>query len=67
MVPSSSGQDGALSRRRQGFDSPWDYQNRGVAQSGSAPALGAGCRRFESGHPDQFSFLRYLEFEGAIS
>jgi len=27
---------------------------RGVAQSGSAPALGAGCRRFESSHPDQF-------------
>lgn len=22
-------------------------------RSGSAPALGAGCRRFESGHPDQ--------------
>ena len=26
---------------------------RGVAQSGSAPALGAGCRRFESCLPDQ--------------
>ncbi len=25
---------------------------RGVAQSGSAPALGAGGRRFESCHPD---------------
>ena len=25
---------------------------RGVAQSGSAPALGAGCRGFESLHPD---------------
>lgn len=25
----------------------------GVAQSGSAPALGAGCRGFESLHPDQ--------------
>ena len=25
---------------------------RGVAQFGSAPALGAGCRRFESCHPD---------------
>ena len=25
---------------------------RGVAQSGSAPALGAGCREFESLHPD---------------
>ncbi len=26
MVPSSSGQDTALSRRRHGFDSRWDYQ-----------------------------------------
>ena len=25
---------------------------RGIAQSGSAPALGAGCREFESLHPD---------------
>jgi hypothetical protein len=25
---------------------------RDVAQLGSAPALGAGCRRFESCHPD---------------
>jgi len=29
--------------------------NQGVAQSGSAPALGAGGRRFESCCPDQFS------------
>ena len=28
--------------------------HRGVAQSGSAPALGAGGRRFESVRPDQF-------------
>ena len=27
---------------------------RDVAQPGSAPALGAGCRRFESCHPDHF-------------
>src|SRR6476659_7037721 len=27
---------------------------RGVAQPGSAPALGAGGRRFESGRPDHF-------------
>lgn len=25
-LPSSSGQDAALSRRKQGFDSPWEYQ-----------------------------------------
>ena len=30
-----------------------DPRFRGVAQSGSAPALGAGCRGFESLHPDQ--------------
>ena len=29
--------------------------NRGIAQSGSAPALGAGCREFESLYPDQLS------------
>jgi hypothetical protein len=31
--------------------------NRGIAQSGSAPALGAGCREFESLYPDQFSII----------
>ena len=30
-------------------------QRRDVAQFGSAPALGAGCRRFESCHPDHFA------------
>ena len=30
-------------------------RSRGVAQSGSAPALGAGCRGFESLHPDHIS------------
>ena len=29
------------------------FGRRDVAQSGSAPALGAGCRRFESCRPDQ--------------
>ena len=28
---------------------------RGVTQPGSVPALGAGCREFESLHPDQKS------------
>ena len=27
-----------------------------MAQLGSAPALGAGSRRFESSHPDHFKF-----------
>ena len=30
------------------------YKYRGIAQPGSAPALGAGCREFESLYPDQF-------------
>ncbi len=30
---------------------------RGIAQSGSAPALGAGCREFESLYPDQITFI----------
>ena len=29
-------------------------QQRGIAQPGSAPALGAGCRGFKSLYPDQF-------------
>ena len=33
---------------------------RGVAQSGRAPALGAGCRQFESGYPDYRSKGRGL-------
>ena len=36
---------------------------RGVAQSGSAPALGAGCRGFESLLPDHFFFWLPLEEE----
>ena len=32
---------------------------RGVAQPGSAPGLGPGCRRFESCHPD----IRYFKGE----
>ena len=32
-------------------------RHRGLAQSGSAPALGAGCRGFESLIPDQPHFL----------
>jgi hypothetical protein len=33
--------------------------SRGVAQSGSAPALGAGGREFESRRPDQPSHKGY--------
>ena len=36
-----------------------DVQRRDVAQFGSAPALGAGCRRFESCHPDH-SIARHV-------
>ena len=30
---------------------------RGIAQPGSAPALGAGCREFESLYPDHLKLL----------
>jgi hypothetical protein len=30
---------------------------RGIAQSGSAPALGAGCRGFESLYPDHLALV----------
>jgi hypothetical protein len=36
---------------RDGYDAHSNYL-RGIAQSGSAPALGAGCRGFESLYPD---------------
>jgi putative transposase len=39
---------------------------RGVAQPGSAPALGAGGRRFESGRPDHFSRLNWPTREGKV-
>ena len=34
---------------------------RGLAQSGSAPALGAGCRGFESLIPDQPHSKHFVE------
>ncbi len=34
--------------------SPVRGANRSIAQSGSAPALGAGCREFESLYSDHF-------------
>ena len=33
----------------------FQHPNRGVAQPGSAPALGAGSRRFKSSRPDQLN------------
>ena len=36
---------------------------RGIAQSGSAPALGAGCREFESLYPDQiFACIGFFQY-----
>ncbi len=35
------------------FAAGLDSCDRGIAQPGSAPALGAGCREFESLYPDQ--------------
>ena len=42
---------------------------RDVAQFGSASALGAGCRRFESYHPDLYpssTLQRVLHFAGNL-
>jgi hypothetical protein len=44
---------GIGARFRGGLDSRKSHC-RGVAQPGSAPALGAGGREFESRRPDQF-------------
>ena len=51
---SSVGRATALQAVGQGFEPPSLHQTlyRGLAQSGSAPALGAGGRRFESYIPD---------------
>ncbi len=42
--------------------SPVRGANRSIAQSGSAPALGAGCREFESLYSDHF--YRHLVMVG---
>src|SRR6266851_7162752 len=42
----------ALRRTAQAHISRALLRFRGVAQPGRAPALGAGCRRFESSRPD---------------
>ncbi len=39
---------------------------RGIAQSGSAPALGAGCREFESLYPDQIYKGNVLKDNGSM-
>ena len=39
-------------------EKPLVSRDRGVAQPGSASALGAEGRRFESSHPDQFYGIR---------
>ena len=39
-------------------------EQRDVAQFGSAPALGAGCRRFKSCHPNESSVvLQHAELD----
>src|SRR5207245_2781253 len=42
------------------------HQSRGVAQPGSAPALGAGGRRFKSYRPDQYLLYFQPPREAAI-
>ena len=41
------------------------WSGRGVAQPGSAPALGAGSRRFKSSRPDQVKPLHSSDFQRA--
>jgi hypothetical protein len=52
-LPPATRNDSALRPRVEGraWDNGW---SRGVAQPGSAPALGAGGRWFESSRPDHF-------------
>ena len=38
-------------------------KKRDVAQLGSAPALGAGCRRFKSCHPDYLPYIGFIDLE----
>ena len=45
-----------LSSCQPAFRGQWSGPLRGVAQPGRAPALGAGCRQFESGRPDHLTF-----------
>ena len=57
----SANQKNAISHRAKAFtqakdllrEMEFEISSRGVAQPGSAPALGAGCRRFKSSRPDQ--------------
>ena len=41
-----------------------DKKKRGVAQPGSASALGAECRRFKSSRPDQYMVALLIDFCG---
>src|SRR5262249_42148960 len=58
----------SASRKRTGEEklgyNQWIPHCRGVAQPGSAPALGAGGRWFKSNRPDQFKQLRCLLLPG---
>ena len=59
MLPSKKADESPKSpvpeTRRSGTDKPiiYNQMSRGVAQPGSAPALGAGGPRFKSARPDQ--------------
>src|ERR1035438_4750739 len=53
---------GVVIRMERALESNWVESCRGVAQPGSAPALGAGGPRFKSARPDQ-SFLSLQESE----
>src|SRR5690242_18032021 len=52
MLRSTSGEVPGLSSRRGGFESRTEYHHLGVAEPGTARALGARVRWFKSSHPD---------------
>ena len=52
MRPEERGRTQPMKQMPRLCHDPWPTYNRGVAQSGSAPALGAGSRRFKSCRPE---------------
>src|SRR5689334_8655928 len=56
----SCGSPASRTRQSRTFCTVIIELSRGVAQPGSAPALGAGGRRFESSRPDQMRFFEMI-------
>ena len=54
-------------REQEFFHRLYNRQSRGVAQPGSAPALGAGGRRFKSYRPDQYPLQHQRILEAPVA